>query len=108
MLKKLWNDEVGAVVSAELVMVATILGIGMIVGLTSVRDAVVTELADVGAAIASINQSYTYGGVVGHSGTTAGSVYVDLQDFCDGANSLSNINARCVTVNTGATAEGGQ
>ena len=33
MLKRLWNDEGGAIISAELVLVATILVIGMIVGL---------------------------------------------------------------------------
>ena len=33
MLKKLWNDEVGVILSAELVLIATILVIGMIVGL---------------------------------------------------------------------------
>jgi hypothetical protein len=35
------------VVSAELALVATILVIGMVVGLTSIREQVVQELADV-------------------------------------------------------------
>jgi len=83
MMRKLWNDEVGAVVSAELVLVLTILVIGMITGLASLRDAVITELADVGGAIASVNQSYSYAGVTAHSSTTGGSAFVDLIDFCD-------------------------
>jgi Flp pilus assembly pilin Flp len=81
--KQLWNDEAGFIVSAELVLVATILVIGMITGLTSVRDAVITELADVGQAISTINQSYSYGGAVAHCGSTAGSLFVDQTDFCD-------------------------
>jgi Flp pilus assembly pilin Flp len=108
MMRKLWNDEVGAVVSAELVLVLTILVIGMITGLASLRDAVVTELADVGGAIASVNQSYTYGGITAHSSTTAGSVFVDLVDFCDnaGQGATPGQATRCVLVNANATGEG--
>ena len=104
MLKKLWNDEVGAVVSAELVMVATILGIGMIVGLTSVRNAVVTELADVAQAVANLNQSYSYGGVTGHAAGSVGSSFTDAQDFCDGDGQASN--SKCVVVDADPTPEG--
>ncbi|MEZ6113337.1 MAG: hypothetical protein R3C99_20335 [Pirellulaceae bacterium] len=83
MLKKLWNDEAGAIISAEVVLVATILVIGMVVGLKSVRDAVVTELADVAQAIANVSQSFSYSGIDGHAVGTAGSFFQDAQDFCD-------------------------
>ena len=100
MMKQLWNDEAGFIVSAELVLVATILVIGMITGLTSVRDAVITELADVGGAIGAINQSYNFGGASAHCGTTAGSTFADARDFCDpeaaGTGSVSN--SRCLSV----------
>jgi len=46
MLRTLLNDEAGFIVSAELVLVATILVIGMIVGLSEVQHAVVQELGD--------------------------------------------------------------
>ena len=84
MLKKLWNDEMGVIISAELVLVMTILVIGVITGLASVRDAVVTELADVGAAIGNMDQSFTIGGVVAHSAATTNSVFLDTIDFCVG------------------------
>ena len=102
-MKQLWNDETGFIVSAELVLVATILVIGMITGLTSVRDAVISELADVGQAISNINQSYSYGGAVAHCGSTAGSVFVDQTDFCDitGTSCLS----RCLVICGTATPE---
>ena len=105
MMKKLWNDEVGAVVSAELVLVLTILVIGMIVGLAAVRDAVVTELADVAQAIANINQSYSYPAVTGHLSGTAGGLFVDLQDFCDGADATAAQNSKCVTIAAGLANE---
>ncbi|MBS0265050.1 MAG: hypothetical protein JSS02_24175 [Planctomycetes bacterium] len=98
MLKKLWMDESGFIVSAELVLVATILVIGMIVGLATVRDAIVTELADVGQAIANVNQSYIYTDVTGHSSATAGSIFQDALDFCDAVGVTNANNSRCVLI----------
>ncbi len=89
MLRKLWNDEVGFIVSAELVLVATILVIGMIVGLSEVQHAVVQELNDVGDAIGSVNQSYGYTGFSAPSAKpapksfTTGSSFNDTTDDCD-------------------------
>ena len=56
----------GFIVSAELMLIATLLVIAMIPGLSAVRVAVVTELADVGDAIGGISQSYQYSGIAGH------------------------------------------
>ena len=83
MIRKLWNDEAGFIVSAELVLVATILVIGMIVGLVSVRNQVVQELVDVAQAIGNLSQSYGYGGIhkLGMA-MTEGSYYNDKADFC--------------------------
>lgn len=85
-LSRLWNDDRGFIISAELVLVATILVIGMIVGLVSIRNQVVQELVDVGQAIGSISQSYAYTGVKaakhGVYAWTDGSYYIDVRDFC--------------------------
>ena len=72
-MMKLWNDEAGFIVSAELVLIATILVLGMIVGLVSVRDQVVQELGDIALAFGVINQSYSFSGITGHTSSTAGS-----------------------------------
>ena len=103
MVKRFWNEEAGFIVSAELVLVATILVIGMITGLTSVRDAVITELADVGQAISNINQSYSIGGVSGRSASTPGSLFIDQTDFCDV--SSSSCESRCLVICGIGTAE---
>jgi len=87
MLRTLWTDETGFIVSAELVLVATLLVIGMIVGLTTVRDTVITELADTATAIGQINQSYSYGGVTSAGASVAGSFFADGADFCDSTSS---------------------
>src|SRR5207253_2487075 len=67
MLQRLWSDEAGFIVSSELVLIASIAVIGLIAGLTTVRDQVVSELADVANAIGNLNQSYSYSGLTGHS-----------------------------------------
>ena len=104
--QRLWQDQIGAVISAELVLVATILVIGMIVGLTTVRDQVVQELADVAAAVSDISQSYDYTGVTGHTSHTAGSDFHDKTDNCDVAGEQDGDSA-CVTVLTAPEEEWG-
>ena len=46
-MRKLFSDESGAVISAELALVLTILVLGVIVGLSEVAVAVNTELNDI-------------------------------------------------------------
>jgi hypothetical protein len=82
-MSQLWKDEAGFVVSADLVLVSSILVLGMMVGLVSIRDQIVMELADVGYAFALLNQSYTWSGVTGHTSNTSGSALFDATDFCD-------------------------
>ena len=72
MFHSLWTDDAGFVVSAELVLVATILVIGILVGLVTVRDQVVHQLADVAAAVAQFNQSYSFSAITGHTSSVAG------------------------------------
>lgn len=95
---RLWNETDGAVLSAEIMMIASILVLGAVVGLAAVRDSVVTELADVGQAFANISQSYCYSGVDGHGGYTDGGHFEDRQDFCDGRGSHGGQKSKCVNV----------
>ena len=88
MLKALWNDEAGFIISAELVLVATILVIGLIVGLSEVQHAVVSELNDVADAIGELNQCYSFSGFSKRDkgrvhADTFGSDFLDTQDDCD-------------------------
>ncbi|MEX0585641.1 MAG: hypothetical protein WD176_03290, partial [Pirellulales bacterium] len=102
MFRMLWNDEAGFVISTELVLVATLLVSAMVVGLESVRDAVITELADTATAIAQINQSYSFSGVTGHASSVAGSQFTDLPDFCNDVTSdvadPTNAGTACVAI----------
>ena len=105
LVSRLWSDEAGFVVSSELVLIGTILVIGLVVGLTSLRDQVVQETADLAEAISNINQSYSFSAVTGHSSSTAGSLFDDENDFCDSDSDPADSGAACVNVNTAATME---
>jgi hypothetical protein len=81
---KLINDETGFIVSAELILVATIAVLGVVVGLSEIAFGINNELEDVASAFGSVNQSYYVNGV--HSegkACTSGSEYNDSADTCD-------------------------
>ena len=91
MLRTLLNDDCGFIVSAELVLVATLLVLGLIVGMSQVQHAVNEELNDVAHALGALNQSYAYTGFQSQKGTTTGkkaqffgSSFKDNPDDCDG------------------------
>jgi hypothetical protein len=97
LVRKIWNDEAGFVVSAELILVATVAVIGLLVGLAAVRDGVISELSDVAGAIQDVNQSYSIDGVVGHNANTAGFNFIDTTDECDSDNDASGAADNCIT-----------
>lgn len=103
MLRTLLHDEAGFIVSAELVLVATILVIGLVVGLSEVQHAVVSELNDVGDAIGSLNQSFCFSGFTKQDfcdvhAYSRGSVFFDVADDCD--------NNQCALACDGPVVEG--
>ena len=88
MLKNLWLDQNGAVVSIELVLIITIAVLALIVGWSEVAVAVNTELNDVSNAIGALNQSYAFSGfhAFGHGkikSSFGGSCFIDRVDDCD-------------------------
>jgi len=92
MLRKLINDEAGFIVSAELVLIFTLVFCGVAVGMAVVRDSLVQELGDVGEAIGALDQSYNYrsvraplegGGDTNNHGSCSGSGFNDEEDECD-------------------------
>ncbi len=107
-LQRFWADEAGFIVSTELVLVATTLVVGMLVGLVTVRDQVVQELGDVALAIGNVNQSYQYDGVTGHTSATAGSDFLDENDFCEprGGDDTAGGAPVCISVQAGSDDEG--
>ena len=99
MFNKLWNDEAGVIISAELVLVLTICVLGVIVGLSSVVVAVNEELQDTAHAIGVLNQSFGFTGFTGckKGGSplsyTYGAANTDTPDDCDCSTSCDMIAA---------------
>lgn len=77
------KKQAGFIVSLELVLLASITVIGLIVGMTNVRDAVLAELSDISESIGALDQSYKITAVANAAGTaaTAGSEFDDALDL---------------------------
>lgn len=71
----LMKDEAGFIVSAELVMIATLAVLAMAVGLSEVAFNINNELQDVGRAFASMNQSFNINGQATNNGSSGGSSF---------------------------------
>ena len=89
-MKTFWQDENGAVASAELVLIVTVLILGLIVGLSSIQHAIVAELNDIGDASGQLNQTFWTSGFSSYkdrpesaSAYTRGSGMHDERDDCD-------------------------
>lgn len=86
-----WLDESGFIVSAELVLIATILVLGLIVGMSSIQNAIVFEMNNIGWAFSSLNQSFFIPGFFGCKGAfSSGSAFFN-----------QNLNGACFVLNTG-------
>ncbi len=94
-IRHLWirwvSDERGSLVSIELIIVATIVLIGSIAGLVSLRDAVNQELGDTAASLSRLNHTYYYNSIeldgkidsVHYKMYIRGSSYEDQSNFCE-------------------------
>lgn len=57
--RQFWNDESGAILSAEAALLGTVGVVGAGAGLSAISDSVDAELKEVGFAIRSLDQSYS-------------------------------------------------
>ncbi len=90
MLRKLFNDEAGFVVSAELVLIVTLIFTAVAVGMAVARDALVGEFNDISEMIGTVDQTYNVQGqsVADGAGNKAhgsnnGMGFNDQGDLCD-------------------------
>ena len=75
LLARLWQDDRGAILASEFVMLGTIAVAGTSVGLIALRNAVNDELVDYANSIRALDQSYSFNGVKGPGCYTAGSSF---------------------------------
>ncbi|MCI0460764.1 MAG: hypothetical protein L0Z62_27760 [Gemmataceae bacterium] len=96
LLKRLWDDDGGFIVSFELMLVFVVLLLGIIAGLANLRMAVVNELTETGQSILTLNQGYSITGLTGCSGSSAPS---GATDVC-GTNTLTSSTTVCTISST--------
>jgi len=88
LLKALRQDEHGVILSAEIVIVGTVLVIGLMTGMACLQKAVNNELGDFAQAIDNFDQSYSFSGLRKAGGNcrtgncfavTAGSAFMNYE-----------------------------
>jgi len=84
MLKKLYSDDQGALIAIEFLFVATILILGIIAGLATLRTAVNAELTELANAILALSQGYSIGGQSGCCASSDGSQALDFPGIISG------------------------
>jgi hypothetical protein len=87
-ISKLLSDQTGFVVSAEVMVIVTLLFCATVVGYAVVRDALVQELGDIGEMVGSVSQSYNVTGIQkrkndGFHARCSGFGFNDNSDACD-------------------------
>lgn len=104
MLKRLWADDAGFIVSTELVFIATIVVLSMVVGLKKISSQVLAEMSDIANAIGYLNQGYSFAGAIFLTGdgallaSWAGTCFLqDTQDVGNGDWTSIDVNATCAT-----------
>ena len=93
--KELLSNEGGFILSAEMILILTIAVLGIVVGLSQVQQAVVSELQDLALAFNGLNQSFATPALFGcfkfgrPVSWTAGSGFIDFNDTCIGTGGVA-------------------
>lgn len=106
LIHALWNDEAGFIVSAELILIATLGTLAMVVGLAEVSLAVNQELGDVAGAFGYVNQGFRYQGLTGNNGLSNGANSNNENGNGAGGSDLCDTSAGNSITSTAPTAEG--
>ena len=77
LLTQLWNDETGSIVATEYLMLGTIVGVGSVTGLASVRDSINEEYQEFGNSVREVRQSYSVPAKKSGNAATGGTHVVD-------------------------------
>lgn len=104
-LARLKGDTLGMALSFELILVATVLLVGLVTGSGALRDAVISELSDVGGAVQDLQGSYEVNGLTGHSSMVAGMSFGDSIDHCDSPDDQPGVADNCITFDEPPTNE---
>lgn len=69
LLRKLWDDDDGVILSVELVLILAVIVFGIIPGVVALRNSLIAALATSGNMLLNITPSFTYSGYAITGGT---------------------------------------
>ncbi len=78
LLTNLWADDEGVLEAIEFLLTASILVFGLVVGLTSLRNAITAEFVALGDAVLAINFGFSVGGLSGCCSSVSGSQAIQI------------------------------
>jgi Flp pilus assembly pilin Flp len=58
LLSRFWNDECGAVIATEYLMLGSVVAVGSASGMVAMRDTIVDEYKELGASVREIRQTH--------------------------------------------------
>lgn len=110
LVARFWSDDQGFVVSSELILIATVIVLGAVVGLSTFREQLVQELGDAALGIGALDQSYSIDSTTVAGFTAFGSAFEDAADdcdarACDGAQGRPGVPPACINIGLTATGE---
>jgi hypothetical protein len=73
LLRRLWDDDHGFILSTELLFLLTILVIGTVTALVALRQAVIAEGVELANAVLALNNTFTFSGQSNCEASSAGS-----------------------------------
>jgi len=96
---RLLRDDAGVIVTPEIIIITTVGVLSLIAGWNAVSQALAFELGDVANSVGSLNQSYSYRGLLARGQASCGG-----GGFADAASTF-NVQTRAATIN-GSTGGG--
>ncbi len=97
MMTRIWNDESG-ILTFEWILLFTLLTIGIVGGVATIRNATNLESAEAAGAITALNQSYTVTASLGGTVKSTGAISYSQTDVSGMAETSFSDKAGKITV----------
>ena len=97
--RSLLRDQCGLAFSSDLALFATVLVLGLLAALASIRDSVISELSDAGGFVQDFSQQYDISGLGGPSVQSSGMSFSDGLDHGDSSEDESGQADNCIGFN---------
>jgi len=94
LLRKLWNDDCGAILTAEYLTLGSVVVLGGVAGLNAMQNSINSEMQEFGNSVRSIRQTYAAPGFRAGGASTSGSAATD-SGYRGGSSSGASTCTQC-------------